>query len=99
MSIDGYDPKENKYECLGSSNSFDIEDMFNTVEHFQAMVAENDPQAKAIQYKAVSKVSGQSCGNCAVYQGKLGSTTGPCPLLAGKQVSAKGWCPSWHRKA
>lgn len=75
----------------------------------QAMVAENDPQAVGVGYKAdATKVdkakypkyaASQSCNNCALYQGKSGSASGPCGLFPGKQVSAKGWCSAWAKKA
>ena len=74
----------------------------------QSMVAETDPQAAALGYKAdASKVdktkqakyaAGQVCGNCALYQGAAGSAAGACPLFAGKQVSAKAWCSAWAKK-
>jgi hypothetical protein len=74
----------------------------------QSMVAEADPQAAALGYKAdASKVdkakqakyaAGQACGNCALYQGAAGSAAGACPLFAGKQVSAKAWCSAWAKK-
>ena len=80
----------------------------NTVQA-QAMVAESDPQAAALGYKADgSKVdkakfakyaAGQSCANCALYQGKADSASGGCALFAGKQVSAKGWCSAYAKKA
>jgi hypothetical protein len=75
----------------------------------QAMVAENDPQAAGVGYKAdASKVdkakypkyaASQNCANCALYQGKAGSASGGCGLFPGKQVSAKGWCSAWAKKA
>ncbi|AWW46646.1 MULTISPECIES: high-potential iron-sulfur protein [Polynucleobacter] len=75
----------------------------------QAMVAETDPQAAALGYKAdASKVdkakyakyaAGQQCSNCALYQGAAGSAAGGCSLFAGKQVSAKGWCSAYAKKA
>ena len=80
----------------------------NTVQA-QAMVAESDPQAAALGYKADgSKVdkakfakyaAGQSCANCALYQGKADAASGGCALFAGKQVSAKGWCSAYAKKA
>jgi len=73
------------------------------------MVSETDPQAAGLGYKAdASKAdkakypkyaAGQSCGNCALYQGKAGDKAGPCPLFAGKQVSAAGWCSAYNKKA
>ncbi len=74
----------------------------------QAMVAENDPQASALGYKAdASKVdkakfpkfaAGQACSSCALFQGAAGAAAGGCPLYAGKQVSAKGWCSAYAKK-
>ncbi len=75
----------------------------------QAAVAETDPQATALGYKAdATKVdkakqpkyaAGQQCSTCALYQGAAGSAAGGCPLFAGKQVAAKGWCSAWAKKA
>jgi High potential iron-sulfur protein len=65
----------------------------------QAMLTEADPQAKALQYVAVSKIAGKQCNNCALYQGKPDSAAGGCSLFAGKQVSAKGHCSAWAKKA
>ena len=75
----------------------------------QAMVAESDPQAAGLSYKAdATKVdkakqpkyaAGQVCSNCALYQGAAGSASGGCPLFAGKQVSGKGWCSAYAKKA
>ena len=74
-----------------------------------AMLAETDAQAKALGYVAdaakADKVkfpkfaAGQSCANCALYQGKAGAAAGGCPLFAGKQVAAKGWCSAYAKKA
>ena len=74
----------------------------------QSMVAETDPQAATLGYKAdASKVdktkqpkfaAGQICGNCALYQGAAGSAAGACPLFAGKQVAAKAWCSAYAKK-
>ncbi len=74
----------------------------------QTMVSEKDPQAMALGYvsdatKADAKkypkyAAGQSCGTCALFQGKPGDAAGGCPLFAGKQVSAKGWCSAWAKK-
>ena len=75
----------------------------------QAMVAETDPQAQALGYKAdTTKVdtkkfpkhaNEQKCSNCALYQGKAGAAAGGCSLFAGKQVAAAGWCSAWAKKA
>jgi hypothetical protein len=74
----------------------------------QPMVAENDPAAVGLGYKAdATKVdkakypkyaAGQACANCALYQGAAGSAAGGCPLFAGKQVAAKGWCNAYAKK-
>jgi hypothetical protein len=74
-----------------------------------AMVAETEPQAVTLGYKADAAkadkakfpkyAAGQQCGNCALYQGKAGAPSGPCPLFATKQVAAKGWCSAWAKKA
>ena len=73
------------------------------------MVAENDPQAAGVGYKAdASKVdkakypkyaAGQNCASCALYQGKAGAASGGCGLFPGKQVAAKGWCSAYAKKA
>jgi hypothetical protein len=75
----------------------------------QAMVAETDPQASALGYKAdASKVdkskypkftAGQACSNCALYQGKPGSAAGGCSLFGAKQVAGSGWCSAYAKKA
>jgi hypothetical protein len=75
----------------------------------QAMVAETDPQAAALGYKAnattVDKAkyakyaAGQECDNCALFQGKAGAAAGGCSLFAGKQVAGKGWCSAYAKKA
>lgn len=74
-----------------------------------AMVAESDPQAKALGYhtdpstvdkaKFPKYAAGQKCSTCALYQGKPGEASGPCPLYAGKLVSADAWCGAWAKKA
>ena len=74
-----------------------------------AMVAETDPVAVSLGYKAdASKVdiakfpkfaAGQQCNNCTLFQGKATDAAGLCPLFAGKQVAAKGWCSAYVKKA
>jgi len=74
----------------------------------QAMVAETDPQASALGYKADSSkvdkakypkfVAGQACTNCALFQGKADAAAGGCSLFAGKQVAGKGWCSAYAKK-
>ncbi len=73
------------------------------------MLSETDPTAAALGYKADSTkvdakkfpkyAAGQTCANCALYQGKAGAASGPCQIFAGKEVAAKGWCASWGKKA
>ncbi len=73
------------------------------------MLAETDAQASALGYKADSTktdkakfpkyAAGQTCANCALFQGKATDAAGACPLFAGKQVAAKGWCSAWAKKA
>ncbi len=75
----------------------------------QAMVAETDPQAQGLGYKADTTkadakkypkhTNEQKCSNCALYQGKAGSAAGGCGIFAGKQVAANGWCSAWAKKA
>jgi len=73
------------------------------------MVAETDANAKGLGYvadtakadaaKYPKHTAAQMCSNCALYQGKAGSTSGGCPLFAGKEVTAKGWCSAYAKKA
>ncbi len=72
------------------------------------MVADTDPQATALGYKADGTktdktkypkyAAGQQCSSCALYQGAANSAAGGCPLFAGKQVAAKGWCSAYAKK-
>jgi len=72
------------------------------------MVTDKDPQAVALGYVAdaanVDKAkykqyaAGQSCANCALYQGKATDAAGGCPLFGTKQVAGKGWCSAWAKK-
>ena len=74
-----------------------------------ALVAETEPQATALAYKADATktdaaknpkyAKGQQCSNCALYTGKAGDAAGGCPLFAGKQVASKGWCSAYAKKA
>lgn len=43
--------------------------------------------------------AGQSCANCALYQGAAGSASGPCPIYSNKLVPAKAWCNVYVKKA
>ena len=73
------------------------------------MLAETEPQADALGYKAdTSKVDqkkypkhvpAQACKNCALYQGKPTDAAGGCVLFAGKQVAGNGWCSAYAAKA
>ncbi len=73
------------------------------------MVAEADPQAMSLGYKAdattVDKAkyakyaAGQVCGNCALFQGKAADAAGGCGIFPGKQVASKGWCNAYAKKA
>lgn len=72
------------------------------------MLAETDPQAKALGYVADATkadkakfpkyAAGQNCASCALYQGGS-AAVGGCPLFAGKNVAAKGWCSAYAKKA
>lgn len=74
----------------------------------QAMVAETDPQAVGLGYKAdvatVDKakfakyVDGNNCANCQLYMSKS-ADAGTCGIFPGKLVAAKGWCNAWVKKA
>lgn len=74
-----------------------------------ALIAETDPQAAALGYKAdTTKVDAkkypkhaatQNCKGCALYVGKPTDAAGGCPLFAGKQVAGAGWCSAWAKKA
>ncbi len=73
------------------------------------MLAETDPQAVGLGYKAdTSKVDAakypkhkvaQKCSGCALYKGAAGSAAGGCQIFAGKQVSSNGWCGAFAAKA
>ena len=69
---------------------------YSTASH-AAMVSEDDPTAKALQYTAKSTVEGKSCANCNLYQGGA-AASGACPIFPGKEVAATGWCKSWVAK-
>ncbi len=75
----------------------------------QPRLEEKDPAAQALGYvhdaakadrkKFANWQAGQTCANCAQYQGKAGEAWGPCAIFPGKQVNAKGWCAAWQKKA
>lgn len=74
----------------------------------QPTLNENNPKALSLRYKTDATTvnafkfpryaSGQRCGNCALFQGKVGDVSGRCTLVVGDQVSAFGWCDSYARK-
>jgi len=74
-----------------------------------ALVGEKEPQAVALGYvadatkadkaKFKNYAAGQTCANCALYQGKATDAAGACPLFAGKTVAGKGWCSAYAKKA
>ena len=74
----------------------------------QAMVAETEPQAVGLGYKAdattVDKAKfpkyadGQNCANCQLYVSKS-AEAGACAIFAGKLVGAKAWCNAYVKKA
>lgn len=64
------------------------------------LLAPGAPEAKAVHYvedakSAKGATPGDTCANCALYQGASGSAQGPCQLFSGKDVKAAGWCSSW----
>ncbi len=72
------------------------------------MVAETDPTAVALGYKAdASKVdkqkypnysAAQSCSGCALFQGKASDAAASCAAFGNKRVAGKGWCSAWTKK-
>ena len=72
-------------------------------------VAESDPIAAAIGYKANQKdidkkkypqwKTGQSCKNCALYTATEGNASwGKCQMMVTGLVSSAGWCGSYSKK-
>jgi len=65
-------------------------------------LSETNPQAIGLGYKmntaSIDRLRwtqftpGQSCGNCALYQGARGGAQGPCKIFGGQVVMAAGWC-------
>jgi len=74
----------------------------------QAMVAETDPQAMSLGYKAdTTKVDAkkypkhtaeQKCANCQLFHAKS-ATHGSCVIFTGKLVSSNAWCTAYQKKA
>ncbi|BFG80473.1 high-potential iron-sulfur protein [Paraburkholderia terrae] len=73
------------------------------------VLAEDDPTARSLGYKTDAGqvdrgrfpryLSGETCANCQLYQGKPGAGMGPCPIYGGKLVDAKGWCNAYVKKS
>jgi hypothetical protein len=63
------------------------------------LIAEDDPEAKAVKYvedgTKVKDAMGNRCDTCAIYQGKDGASQGSCQIFKSKLVKAAGWCTSW----
>ena len=63
------------------------------------LIAEDDPEAKAVKYvedtTRAKEGMGNRCDTCSLYQGKDGATQGGCQIFKGKLVKAAGWCASW----
>jgi hypothetical protein len=63
------------------------------------LIAEDDPQAKAVKYvedgTKVKEAAGNRCDTCSLYQGRDGAPQGGCQIFKGKDVKAAGWCASW----
>lgn len=80
-----------------------------TLAHAQALVDEKDAQAAALGYVADAKrvdtrkfpkyAAGQTCTNCALFQGKASDKAAGCPLFGAKLVAGPGWCSAWAKKA
>ena len=66
-----------------------------------ALISEQDPAAKAVQYvedasrSKAAAASGANCSNCSLYSAASGAAQGSCTLFPGKLVKAAGWCSSW----
>lgn len=58
-------------------------------------LAEDDPQAVALEYTHNSETEGQTCANCIHAMGDLESEWIGCRLFPGKLVAAAGWCKVW----
>ena len=64
------------------------------------LLSPSDPAATKVNYtpdaaKAKGVPPGNTCANCALYEGTYHSIQGPCQLFPDKQVMAAGWCSSW----
>jgi High potential iron-sulfur protein len=64
------------------------------------LLSPNDPAAEKVKYtedasKAKGVPAGDTCANCALYEGTYNSKQGPCQIFPDKRVLAAGWCSSW----
>lgn len=41
----------------------------------------------------------QKCSGCQFFSGTGGAKQGPCAVFGGKLVSSSGWCNSWVKKS
>ena len=74
----------------------------------QALIAETEPQAVALGYKAVATAvdkakfpkyaDGQNCTNCQLYQSKS-ADNGACAIFPVKLVAGPAWCNAYVKKA
>ena len=64
------------------------------------LLSPDDPAARKVKYtedasKAKGAPAGDTCANCALYEGSYNSKQGPCQIFPDKQVMAAGWCSAW----
>lgn len=72
-------------------------------------LAEDDPQAKALAYTHDATTvdgdtqpryeAGQTCANCALYQGDEADAWAGCSIFPGRLVNGAGWCSVYAPKA
>jgi hypothetical protein len=81
----------------------------NAIAEELPLIAEDDPQAVALQYvadatkatradKAGTPGAEQTCKNCQLATSAEGDPL-PCQLFPGKSVAAAGWCSAWAKRA
>jgi len=58
-----------------------------------------DAQARALGYVHQSPKPDSLCKNCQLYTGDPDADWGPCAIFPGKLVSTSGWCSAWVKKA
>lgn len=71
-------------------------------------VAENDPTARALGYKAIATTADakrfpkyQADRNCAIsqfFQGGPLDATGGCPMFGTRSVARNGWCNAYAKR-